>query len=148
MILTTRKLQKIHADLWGPHNPPLLSGRIYVSLLLDEFTCKSWVLLFRSKNKFFDTFKLWLLRTKACGEKLGYLQTDGGGKFISAALKSFCNEKGIIIGYAAPYMHKENGIIERCWKTLATMKDLLLIDSGLPVNFWAEAMDTANYLRN
>ena len=28
------------------------------------------------------------------------------------------------------------------------MKDLLLIDSGLPVNFWAEAMDTANYLQN
>ena len=28
------------------------------------------------------------------------------------------------------------------------MKDSLLIDSGLPVNFWAEAMDTANYLRN
>lgn len=28
------------------------------------------------------------------------------------------------------------------------MKDSLLIDSGLPVNFWAEAMDIANYLRN
>lgn len=28
------------------------------------------------------------------------------------------------------------------------MKDSLLIDSGLPNQFWAEAMDTANYLRN
>lgn len=28
------------------------------------------------------------------------------------------------------------------------MKDSLLIDSGLPINFWAEAMDTSNYLRN
>ena len=45
-------------------------------------------------------------------------------------------------------MHKENNIVERCWRTLATIKDSLLIDSGLPVNFWAEAMDTANYLRN
>ena len=26
------------------------------------------------------------------------------------------------------------------------MKDSLLIDSGLPVNIWAQAMDTANYL--
>ena len=45
-------------------------------------------------------------------------------------------------------MHEKNGIAEQCWRTLATIKDLLLIDSGLPVNFWAEAMDTANYLRN
>ena len=45
-------------------------------------------------------------------------------------------------------MHEENGIGKRCWRTLATMKDLLLIDSGLPVNFWAKAMDTANYLHN
>ena len=45
-------------------------------------------------------------------------------------------------------MHKENGIAERCWRTLATMKDSLLIDSGLPVNFWVKAMDTANYFRN
>lgn len=28
------------------------------------------------------------------------------------------------------------------------MKDSLLIDSGLPLQFWAEAMNTANYLRN
>ena len=73
MTLTTRKLQEIHADLWGPHNRLLLSGKIYVGLLLDEFTCKSWVLLLRSKDKFFDAFKLWLPRAKACGEKLGYL---------------------------------------------------------------------------
>lgn len=31
---------------------------------------------------------------------------------------------------------------------MVTMKDSLLIDSGLLNNFWAEAMETANYLRN
>ena len=41
MTLTTRKLQEIYADLWGPHDLPLLSGNIYVSLLLDELTHKS-----------------------------------------------------------------------------------------------------------
>ena len=45
-------------------------------------------------------------------------------------------------------MHEENGIAKQCWRTLATIKDSLLIDSSLPVNFWAEAMDTTNYLLN
>ena len=28
------------------------------------------------------------------------------------------------------------------------MKDSLLIDNGLPVNFWVETIDTVNYLHN
>ncbi len=28
------------------------------------------------------------------------------------------------------------------------MKDSLLLNSGLPLDFWVEAMDTANYLQN
>ena len=103
---------------------------------------------FGAKTSSLTPINFWLPHDKACGEKLGCLQTDSGRKFISTALKSFCNEKGITIGYVAPYMHKENGIAERCWRILATMKNLPLIDSGLPVNFWAEVIDTANYLRN
>ena len=103
----------------------------------------------KSKDEFFDTFKLWFLHTEeASREKLGCLQTNGGREFISTALKYFCKEKGIITGYTTPYMHKGNGIAEWYWRTLATMQDLILIDIGRPVNFWAEAMDTTNYFHN
>ena len=148
MTPTTRKLKEIHADLWRPYDPLSLSEKIYIGLLLDEFIRKSWILPLRSKNEFFDVFKLWLLRAEACGEKLRSLQTDVGGEFISATLKSFCKERSITIGYATPYMHEENEIAKRCLRTLATMKNSLLINSGLPINFWAKAMDTANYLCN
>ncbi len=76
------------------------------------------------------------------------LRADGGGEFISAKLKPFCEKRGIVIRYAAPYVHEENGLAERGWRTIVTMKDSMLIDSGLPNDFWAEAMETANYLRN
>ena len=45
-------------------------------------------------------------------------------------------------------MHKENGLAEREWRTIVTMKDSMLINSGLLNGFWAEAMETANYLQN
>ena len=114
MTPTTRTLQEIHVDLWGPHNPPLLSERMYVGLLLDEITRKSWVPHLRSKDEFFDAFKLWPPYAEACGEKLGCLQTDGGGKFISAVFKSFCKDRNITISYATTYIHEENEIAERC----------------------------------
>ena len=148
MTPTTSKLEEIHADLWGPHDPSLLSERIYIGLFLNEFIRKSWVLLLSSKDEFFDAFKLWLPRVGVYGEKIRCLKTDVRGEFISTAIKSFCKERSITIGYAAPYIHEENGIAEQCWRTLAIIKNLLLINSSLPVNFWAEAMDTANYLCN
>ena len=59
-------------------------------------------------------FKFWLPRAEACGDKLNYLQTNGGREFISAVFQSFCKEQGIKIGYTASYIHKENGIVEQC----------------------------------
>ena len=38
MISTNRNLQEIYTNLWGPHNLPSLSEKIYVGLLLNEFT--------------------------------------------------------------------------------------------------------------
>lgn len=45
-------------------------------------------------------------------------------------------------------MHEENGLAKQGWRMIVTMKDLLLIDIGLSLEFWAKAMDTANYLYN
>ncbi len=103
----------------------------------------------RGKDDFVDAFQVWLPRVEAesgCSMKL--LRADGGGEFISKKLRSFCEKRGIAIRYAAPYVHKENGLAERGWRMIVTMKDSMLIDSGLPNDFWAEAMETANYLRN
>ena len=110
----THKLQEIYIDLWRLHYLPLLLGKTYVGLFVDKFTCKSWVLLLRSKDKFFNTFKFWLLRTKkACKEKLQCLQINGGREFINVVLKNLCNKKNINIGYAALYIYKENEIAKR-----------------------------------
>ncbi len=76
------------------------------------------------------------------------LRVDGGEEFISVKLRLFCEKRGITIRYAAPYIHEGNGLAERGWRTIVTMKDSMLIDSGLPNRFWAEAIETANYLRN
>ena len=146
---TTRKLQEIHVDLWESHNLFSLSGKTYIDLYLDKFICKSWIFLLQSKDEFFDAFKLYLPHAEEISKKkLECLQINGRGEFISKAHKGFCNEKSIIIGYTLPYIHEENSITEQYWRTLATIKDSLLINTSLLIKFWAETMDISNYLRN
>ena len=45
-------------------------------------------------------------------------------------------------------MHNKNKITKQCWRTFAQMKNSLPIDNKLPNQFWAEAMDIANYLQD
>lgn len=94
-------------------------------------------------------FQIWLPKVEnEASQTVKALCADGGGEFISIKLRSFCEKKSIALKYAALYMYEENGLAKRGWQTIVTMKDSLLLDSGLPLDFWAEAMDTANYLQN
>lgn len=114
-----------------------------------EHTRKTWTLYLRGKDDFVEAFQAWLPRVETeSGFSMKALRADGGGELISGKLRAFCKKRDIAIKYAAPYMHEENGMAERGWHMIVTMKDLMLIDSGLPNGFWAEAMETANYFRN
>lgn len=59
---------------------------------------------------------------------------DNNKKFVFIKLQDFCEKRGIIIKYIAPYVYKENRLAKREWRTII-MKDAMLIDSSLPNNF-------------
>ncbi len=114
MTAITSKLEEVHADLWGLHDPPSQSGNIYAAILMCEHTQKTWTLYLRGKDDFIDVFQVWFPRVKAeSGYSMNLLRADDGGEFISKKLRSFCEKRGIAIRYAAPYVHKENGLAER-----------------------------------
>lgn len=54
---TIQKLKKIYINFWGLHDPLFISKKNYISLLLNKYIQKSWVLLLRSKDEFFNAFK-------------------------------------------------------------------------------------------
>lgn len=71
MTSSVQKLEEIYTDLLGLHKPSSILGKSYVGLPLDKYIQKSWILLLRSKDKFFDTLKQWLLQVQAfSGKKL------------------------------------------------------------------------------
>lgn len=114
ITITEKKLKKVYVDLWGPHNLPSLLGSTYIVILVCKKTRKTWVLYLRSKDKFVNVFQNWLPRVEnESGCRMKTLRVDGRGEFISITLKIFCEKKGIALKYAAPYIHEENGLVER-----------------------------------
>uniref|UniRef100_A0ABD2WE74 Integrase catalytic domain-containing protein n=1 Tax=Trichogramma kaykai TaxID=54128 RepID=A0ABD2WE74_9HYME len=50
--------------------------------------------------------------------------------------------------FTVPHTSQQNGLAERKNRTLVETARCLLTQSGLPKSFWAEAIITANYIRN
>ena len=75
--------------------------------------------MLKSKDEFFDSFKLWLLKAEVGESRLDYLQIDSREKFISVVFQSFCQKWEIKIKYIASYIYKENNIVEQCLRTFA-----------------------------
>jgi len=57
-------------------------------------------------------------------------------------------ERGIRRRLTVPHTPEQNGIAERKNRTLVEAARCMMIQSGLPPSFWAEAISTANYIKN
>lgn len=149
MTEVKEKLEEVYVNLWGLHHLASLFGKKYTVILLDAKTRKTWIHYLQSKDEFVNVFQVCLPKVEnECIKSMKVLCADGGGEFVSTKLKDICKQKGITIKYAASHMHEENRMAEQRWRTVVTMKDSLLVDNGLPLEFWAKAIDTANYIRN
>lgn len=56
MTKVKKKLKEVNINLWGLYNPLLLSGNIYMAILLDVKIHKTWVTCLYSKDKFVNVF--------------------------------------------------------------------------------------------
>jgi hypothetical protein len=57
-------------------------------------------------------------------------------------------DSGITYEPAPPYTQHKNGVAERMIRTLNTKARAMLLDAGLPMSFWGEAIKTACYLHH
>ena len=79
---------------------------------------------------------------------INVLRTNNGGELCEKQSDQFCNQCGIACQNTTPYTPYKNGVVERMNKTLMDKERRMLSGVGLAQEFWAEAVDTANYLLN
>ena len=57
-------------------------------------------------------------------------------------------DQGIKIQYTAAYSPQQNGVAERKNRSLIEMARCMLLDANMEKKYWAEAVNTANFLQN
>ena len=145
----TKLLEIVHADVCGPMRTELRGRKKYFVTFIDD--CSRWceIRFLHNKRDVFKAFKEYKAYVeKLTGKNILCLQSDNGGEFTSTEFNTYLSEQGVRRRLTVPYTPQQNGVAERKNRTLMEMARCMLIQSRLSTSFWAEAVFTANYIRN
>ncbi|KAH9735120.1 hypothetical protein KPL71_017636 [Citrus sinensis] len=148
-VSTSKPLQLLHIDLFGPSRYASLSGKYYAFVIVDDYSRYTWVLFLANKDDAIDAFRIFYKKVQ--NEK-GYfitcIRSDHGGEFENHAFENFCNDFGIEHQFSSPRTPQQNGVVERKNRSIQEMARIMLNENSLPKYFWAEAVNTACYVLN
>ncbi|WVY99473.1 hypothetical protein V8G54_015558 [Vigna mungo] len=143
------RLELVHSDVWGPTTVSSIGGKRYFVTFIDDHSRKVWTYFLKNKSEVFEAFKIWKAMVEnETGLKIKKLRSDNGGEYEDTRFKKFCYEHGIRMERTVPGTPQHNGVAERMNRTLTERARSLRLQSGLPKQFWAEAVNTATYLIN
>ena len=101
------------------------------------------------KSQALDCFKEYQVLVEGpTGEQIGILHMDRGGEYVGKEFKRYLMSQQIDHEETDAESPEQNGVAERLNRTLMDKARAMVADTGLSKGFWAEAVNTANYLRN
>eukprot|EP00253_Pinus_taeda_P007785 PITA_07785 len=142
-------LELVHTDICGPMQTRSLGGAYYFLLFVDDCTRFSWVYFLSKKSQAFQYFKEFkVMIENQTAKKIKILRSDQGGEYRLNEFMNFCKQHGIIQQFTVPHSPQQNGVAERKNQTLVECARSMLQGKGISNGLWAEAINTAVYLKN
>ncbi|GJX03354.1 retrovirus-related pol polyprotein from transposon TNT 1-94 [Tanacetum coccineum] len=150
IVSTTRCLELLHMDLFGPSAVRSYGGNRYTLVIVDDYYRYTWTRFLKDKTKAFDQFKI---SSKKIQNQLGCtivsIRTDHDREFDNEVqFGEFCDANRITHNFSAPRTPQSNGMVERKNRTLQEMSRTMLNEQSLPQKFWCNAVDTSTYILN
>jgi transposase InsO family protein len=95
-ISTSRPLELLHMNLFGPSHYDSLGGKKYGLFIVDDYSRYTWVCFLKSKE---DTHKEFIIFAKQAERDLGCeikaIRTDNGSEFKNYSMRDFIENEGI-----------------------------------------------------
>jgi len=146
---TTKPLELLHMDLFGPTSYVSIGGNKYGSVIVDDYSQYTWVFFLEDKTEIALIFKKFAKRVQNEFETtIKKIRSDNGKEFDNSQVEEYCDEVGIKHEFSSTYTPQQNGVVERKNRTLVTMARIMLDEYNTDEKFWAEAINTACYASN
>jgi hypothetical protein len=112
-MMTEHPGQLLLMDTVSPSRVCSMGRKWYVLVIIDDYSCYSWVFFLLSKDQVFEHF--WLLALRLNNEHpncLKVIRSDNGTEFRNTYFDEFCLEHGIDQQFSTPRIPQQNGVAE------------------------------------
>jgi hypothetical protein len=148
----SQPLGLVHSDSCGPFRVASIAGTRYFVLFIDDFSRLAWVYFLKHKNtaEVLQAFKEFKAAAEnQSGFSIKRFRCDNGrAEYDNSDFQTLLKADGISYEPSAPYTQHQNGVSERTIRTVVERARSMLLGASLPQRFWAEAINTAVFLRN
>lgn len=119
----------IHSDICGPMSSDSIGGAKYFVTFTDDYSRYTETITLRNRSDVLEAFKNYKRKVeKQTGRVIKKIRTDNGKEYLSNVFKKFLKEEGI--------------------RTIVEMARCLMLQGNFTSSLWAEAVNTATYIRN
>lgn len=144
----TKAGELIHADVVGPMHQKSLGNATYFVCFKDDFSKYRRVFFLKSKDEVARCYKIFVNEAKNAGHVVNEFLSDGGKEFKNSAVDNILEDEGSTPRISMPFTPEQNGAAERENRTLVESARTMLHAKNLPLNLWAEAINTSVYILN
>jgi transposase InsO family protein len=149
IMTMTRPLEMLHMDLVGPVAYISIGGTKYDLVIVDDYSCFTWLFFLQDKNEIQDVLKKFLRMTQNKFDvKVKKIRSDNDTKFKNTQVEDFLDEEGIKHDFLAPHTTQQNGVAKRRNRTLIKMARTMLDEYKTSDRFWAEAINMTCHATN
>jgi hypothetical protein len=135
--------------LWGPALVQTITGTHYIITFTDDKSHWVWVAFLKHKSEAFTAFKEWLIfAEKQTGQQLCIFRTDNGGEYITKLWRKFMKDQGIHHETTSPHTPEQNGDAEFQSWSIFDHVHTILINAGLLLFLFAEAVNYIVHTKN
>jgi transposase InsO family protein len=104
VMMTSRPLEPLHMDLFGPVAYLNIGGSKYGLVIVDAYFHFTWVFSLQDKSETQETLKRFLKRAQNEFElKVKKIRSDNGSEFKNLQVEEYLEEEGIKHDFSAPY---------------------------------------------
>ena len=140
IVSTSKPLELLHLDLFGPSRTRSLGGNYYGLVIVDDFSKFTCTLFLSSKDDTFDTFsKFANVIQNQLSSKIISLRSDHGGEFVNHRFENYCDKFGISHNFSCPRSLQQNGVVERKDRVLEELARTMINEMNLLKYFWVDA---------
>ncbi|GJZ57447.1 retrovirus-related pol polyprotein from transposon TNT 1-94 [Tanacetum coccineum] len=143
------KLYLLHMDLCGPMHVASINGKMYILVIIDDYSRFNWVRFLRTKDEAPEAIIKCIKNIPVClNATFHNVRIDNGTEFVNQTLREFYENVGITHQTSVARTPQQNGVVKRRNQTLVEATYTMLIFSKAPLFLWAEAINTTCYTQN